>query len=320
MSASIAGLRKGLEGSLRQPRLALTLWLVNLALAAVAAIPAWIRWSDVLDRAPEADPLRFGLRFGILVDLLEAHRSGFGVLAPLVLTLSMLALLVNALTTGGTLEVLLIDDSRPFLHRFGRGAGRFFWRFLRAGALAGVVLLVLVGLLAGLGVAVARGLEDSAFEPMPQVLLVVRLALVLVVVVAVLVALDVARIRLVREDGRRVARAFASGLWLVARHPLAAASPWTGNALLLALVTAAYLGLRQVLRGDDWAGIALVAVAQQAVMLARAGLRVALFGSETVLVGRFWPAVGAPSALILEVPQPDAELRAQADSEPPSPS
>lgn len=320
MTASIAATLEGLRRAARQPRLAVTLWTVNLALAAVAGLTAWLRWRDVVDRAPETDPLRFGLRLGILVDLLEGHRIGFGVLGPLVLALAVMALFVNALTTGGTLEVLLAADSRPFLHRFGRGAGRFFFRFLRAGFLAGVLLVALAGLLAGLVSVAARRVEDSAFEPMPLVLLLVRLAVVLVPVVGVLVALDVARIRLVREDGRRVGNAFVSGLRLVLRRPLAVAGLWIGNAVLLATVAAAYLGLRQVVRADHWGGIALVAVAQQAVMLARAGLRVALFGSEIALVGRFWPLAsgGTPGSstetrsALPEVPQPDPE--------PPSPS
>lgn len=315
MRNTIAGTLDGLRRAVREPRLALTLWLVNLALAAVAAIPAWLRWSDVLDRSPEADPLRSGLRLGILADILESHRSGFGILGPLVVALAILALLVNALTTGGTLEVLLADDRRPFLHRFGRGAGRFFFRFLRAGALAGLLLLALVGLLAGLASVVARRVEDSAFEPMPAVLLLARLALALVVIVGVLVALDVARIRLVREDGHRAARALASGLWLVARHPLASGGLWTGNALLVAAVAGAFLGLLQVVRADDWAGIALLAVAQQLVMLARAGLRVALFGSEIALVGRFLPPAAAPTLAM-----PTLADVLEPCPEPPSPS
>jgi hypothetical protein len=318
--ALIAGTLDGLRRAMGEPRLALTLWLLNLSLAALAGIAAWLRWRDVLDRAPETDPLRAGLRLGVLADLLQADRIGLGVLGPLVLALAILALIVNALTTGGTLEVLLTHDRRPFLHRFGRGAGRFFFRFLGAGTLAGLLLLALAGLVAGLGAAVARRLEGSAFEPMPFVLLLVRLALVLVVIVGVLVALDVARIRLVREDGRRVGNAFVSGLRLVLRRPLAVAGLWIGNAVLLATVAAAYLGLRQVVRADHWGGIALVAVAQQAVMLARAGLRVALFGSEIALVGRFWPLAsgGTPGSstetrsALPEVPQPDPE--------PPSPS
>jgi hypothetical protein len=339
VTASIAATLEGLRRAARQPRLALTLWTVNLALAAVAGLTAWLRWRDVLDRAPETDPLRFGLRLGILVDLLEAHRIGIGVLGPLVLALCLVALLVNALTAGGTLEVLLAADSRPFLHQFGRGAGRFFFRFLRAGLLAGLLLGALAGLLVGLVSVVARSVEDSAFEPMPLVLLLVRLAVVLVVVVGVLVALDVARIRLVREDGRRVARALGSALWLVVRHPLAAGGLWLGNALLLALVAAAYIGLCQVVRADAWASIALIAVAQQAVMVCRAGLRVALFGSEIALVGRFWPVVAAPTpaapapaepapavpapavpapAVPPAAPTPD-EVR-ELDPEPPSPS
>jgi hypothetical protein len=320
VTASIAATLEGLRRAARQPRLAVTLWTVNLALAAVAGLTAWLRWRDVVDRAPETDPLRFGLRLGILVDLLEGHRIGFGVLGPLVLALAVMALFVNALTTGGTLEVLLAADSRPFLHRFGRGAGRFFFRFLRAGFLAGVLLVALAGLLAGLVSVAARRVEDSAFEPMPLVLLLVRLAVVLVPVVGVLVALDVARIRLVREDGRRAARALASGLWLVLRHPLAVGGVWVGNALVLAVVAAAYMGICQVVRGDDWVGIALVAVAQQAVMFCRAGVRVALFGGEIALVGRFWPVVAAST---VAAPVPAAPVPAdvlEPYSEPPSPS
>ena len=85
MRALIAGTLDGLRRAVGEPRLALTLWLLNLALAAVAGIPAWLRWRDVLDRAPETDPLRAGLRLGVLADLLQADRIGLGVLGPLVL-------------------------------------------------------------------------------------------------------------------------------------------------------------------------------------------------------------------------------------------
>jgi hypothetical protein len=72
-------------------------------------------------------------------------------------------------------------------------------------------------------------------------------------------------------------------------------------------------------------GIALVAVAQQAVMFCRAGVRVALFGGEIALVGRFWPVVAASTvaAPVPAAPVPAAPVPAdvlEPYSEPPSPS
>jgi hypothetical protein len=295
---AIAAFSGGMHRAARAPRLAVVLWLVNLSLAAAAAAPFHARLSAAIDLAPAADPLRDGLRVSLLADLLAHDRIGFGALRSLVGVLVLLALLVNALTTGGVLELLLTADDRPFLHRFGRGAGRFFGRFLRAGLLAGLVIVVVAGLGNGALSVLARRLEDSSWEPMGLVLFVARAALTFATVVTVLLALDFTRLRLVREDGRQVARAFLGSLAFVLRHLAPATGLWLLNAAALAAVVAAYLGLAQAQRTDTWPGIALMVAGQQAVMLARAGLRVALFGSEIALVGERTgqTAISAPAA------------------------
>ena len=307
---AIAAFTGGMRRAARAPRLAVVLWLVNLSLATAAAAPFHARLSAAIDDAPAADPLRDGLRISVLADLLAPDRIGFGGLRSLVGVLALLALLVNALTTGGVLEVMLTADDRPFLHRFGRGAGRFFGRFLRAGLLAGLVIVVVAGLGNGALSVLARRLEDSSWEPMGFVLFVVRAALTFAVVVTVLLALDVARIRLVRQDGRRVARVFRGSLAFVLRHLPSAAGLWLLNAAVLAAMVAAYVGLSNAQRADTWPGIALMVAGQQAVMLARAGLRVALFGSVIELVEERpgppaipAPAVAPPDAM-LDLPSP----------------
>ncbi len=296
---AIAAFTGGMRRAARAPRLAVVLWLVNLSLAAVAAAPFHARLSAAIDDAPAADPLRDGLRVSVLADLLAPDRIGFGALRSLVGVLVLLALLVNALTAGGVLEVLRTsDDDRPFLHRFGRGGGRFFGRFLRAGLLAGLVIVVVAGLGNGALSVLARRLEDSSWEPMGPVLFVVRAALTFAVVVTALLALDVARIRLVREDGRRVARAFRGALAFVLRRLPSAAGLWLLNAAVLAAVVGTYFAWSNAHRADTWLGIALLVAGQQAVMLARAGLRVALFGSVIELVEERTgqPAIPVPAA------------------------
>jgi hypothetical protein len=137
--------------------------------------------------------------------------------------------------------------------------------------------------------ALSRLLEDSPWPPTDVVIGVVRIVLVFAVAVVVLVALDLARILVVRDDSRRAVRLYGSSLRLVLRHPAATLGLWTGNALLGSLALAVYLAFRSVVPAGTWAGIVLMVAAQQAFMLARAGLRVALFGGERALLDRLAP-------------------------------
>lgn len=286
---TLAPLGAGLREAARQPRLALALWLANLVLAGAAAAPAFFTFGDVLSHAPEGDRLRQGFSFGIVAELLRADAARFGLLLFFAAAAAALALLANAFTSGGVLDVLTTDDRRTFLHRFGRGGGHFFARFLRVGIVAGLVLLGAAGLAAAAMKALSRLLEDSPWPPMDFVVGLLRIVLVFGIAVVALVALDLARILVVRDDDRRAVRLYWSGLRLVLGHPAATLGLWTGNALVVGLVLAAYLAFRSVVPAGTWAGIVLMVAAQQAFMLARAGLRVALFGGEKALLDRLAP-------------------------------
>jgi hypothetical protein len=285
---TLAPLRTGIREAARQPRLAAALWLVNLVLAGAAAIPAFVVFGDVLNHSPEGDRLLEGFSFGLFVEMLRAD-GRFRLLMVFAGVTGLLALLANAFTTGGVLDVLTTDDERTFLHRFARGAGHFGGRFLRMGAVAGVVLLVAGGLVIAGTKALSRALEDAAWPPTDVAIGLLRLVLLLGITVVALVALDLARIRVVREDSRRAVRIYGSSLRLVARHPLATLGLWAGNSLLLLLVAAAYIVLRNVVPAVTWAGIVFMVAAQQLVMLARASLRVALFAGEIAMLDRISP-------------------------------
>lgn len=298
----LAWLRAGFREAARQPRLAVAIWLVNLVLAAAAAAPAWWMLKDALDYAPESDRLRQGFSFGIVAELMRADSARFPLLLSSAIAAAVLALLANAFTSGGVLDVLTTDDRRRFLHRFGRGAGHFFGRFLRLGIMAGIVLLVAAGLLAAATGALSRRLQDAAWPPTGFTIGLARALLVFLIIVIALVALDLARIRVVRDDSRRAVRLYWSSLRLVLRRPLATLGLWAGNTLVLGLALGVYLAFCSAVPGHTWAGIVALAVAQQGVMLARAGLRVALFGSEIALLDRLATKATTPLELAGEAP------------------
>ena len=300
--------REGLAAARRTPRLAVTLWLLNLALALAAGVPGWLALNSAIGVLPEADALRNGLDVGVLIDLVELRPGLLGGLAFSALGVAFLGLLLGAAATGGALEVLTSADERPFAHRFGRGAGRFFGRFVRAGLLVGVVAVVVAGLVAGPLLALSGRLRrESGSELATNATWVGAVLLGGLVVLLALLALDAARVRIVREDARRVLPHLRSGFAVVLGHPAEVARDVGRQRAAGARGPRPLPRLPQRLPAGTGPLVLLMFVGQQAFVLVRSWLRVALLGSEIALVQRLrpWPPAPAPPQPAVEpLPEP----------------
>jgi hypothetical protein len=257
-------------------------WLIHLAVASAAAFPLWTFLKRVLDRLPGGDVLREGIRFGALFDLAELRPGLVGLVVAVGVAVAACGLLVGAAVSGGVLEALRGDDARPLAHRFGRGAGRFFGRFVSLGLIVGLGFsaLGLAGVVPFVALTRAYFREGTGVGPVGP--LGVLLVTVLVSVVASMV-LDAARIHVVRTDGR-VRGGLWAGLVSVARRPVTWLGTWLVNAALTAAVLGVYLFIRGAVATDTMALVLAMVVWQQAFALTRTGLRVALLGSEMALV------------------------------------
>jgi hypothetical protein len=271
----------GLGTAARRPRLALMLWAWNLAIAAIVTAPVWRWWTDALSNAPAADRLLDGLDLAILAELTRYDRTSVWSLVRSSLGAGILAALVtNALVVGGVLEVLLTDDSRSFMHRFFRGAGHFFWRFLRMlvmSVVAGLIALTATGAVVGLMV---RPLAESTWEPGWVLAAFIQLVILGLVVLWFYLALDYARIRVALADSRRTLRAWLGSLGFVCRRVFGTYAITTVIALLLLVVAGLYLGYCGAVPAKTRATILLMLIVQQAFMVVRSGLRVAHLGAE----------------------------------------
>ena len=272
---------RGFSAVLGRPALVFTTWAWNLALAWLAALPAASWWAGGFDLHPSSDWLLDGFSMVPLVELSHYDRT----FAPDLVQASMLGMVLIGLVTGplvagGVLEVLTVGDGRPFLHRFFRGAGHFYGRFLRltlVGGLAGVLVAGLVA--AGLAVAL-QPLADSTWEPGWIVALAVQGIVIGLVALFFLLALDYARIQVALDDSRKMLRAWLAGLRFVMRR--------FGGVLAVALVFVAgvlallgiYLAFASMGRFASSGAILLLVVVQQAVVLVRAGLRVGWLDAE----------------------------------------
>jgi hypothetical protein len=201
---------------------------------------------------------------------------------------SALGVLAGALATGGVLEVLSTpDEARSLAHRFGRGAFRFFGRFLRAGILAVLVGGLLAALLAGPFLAFSRRAPESGWEPATLANGAAAAAFGFLGLLVGLLALDAARVVIVRDDARRAVPAFFRGLRIVLRHPAQWLGAWAVNALLVAAALAVYVSVRGRLPAAT--PLVAVVVLQQAFVYTRCLLRTAMLGSGMALVERHLP-------------------------------
>ncbi len=306
---------QGLEAASRNKRLAVTLWLFGLALALAAAVPGWRALDAAISLLPAADSLAEAFSFGVLADLTELRPGLLGGLGAAAAAVFALGLLVGLVGSGGSLEVLTSSDDRPFAHRFGRGAFRFFTRFLRLGATTLVVSVLLALLVAGPLLALHRYVRrESGSEWLALAVLFSALAAAGLVVLLALLVQDAARVLIVRSDLRRVLPALRPAAALVFRHPGSWLGAWAANTLLLGAAFAAYLALA----GAIPAGRALVGLIllQQLFVLVRCYLRVALLGAQISLVP-FPPVIEPPPQLPVEPsPEPPAEPLAGPPVEP----
>jgi len=279
---------RALRRTYRAPRLVLLLWGAHLMIAGVAAYPVLRHLDRMLAHAPAGDELLERLSLPLVADLLRAGGDWVMVLGPLLALVALLTLLWNVFAAGGALETLLSGDPSRIAHRFGRGAGRFFGRFLRMGLVALPTALLAAAILAGPVFGVRGSLDDNA-EGAKYWLGLAGAGIALFVLLLVLLALDLARVRVARDDVRHGVRLFFATLRAVLRRPGRVLALWGLLALLFAGISALYLVLRQILPAAGGAPLFALFLAQQLVMIARAGMRVALWSGEIALVDQRWP-------------------------------
>jgi len=304
MFSSVAN---GLRAAAKQPRLVACLWAAYFVFSLVPVLPglAWLRAG--LDVSPASADALERFDFGLLSDLLNYDRSNvFSLLFLSMVAAGMVALVASAFVMGGILEVLGgggggdDSDRRTFMHRFARGGGHFFWRFVRLAVTAGVCGVLATGIVAALIGAVTAPLGESEWEPGGYLAGLLVVLAVAGTAALFLLALDYARIRVARDDGRKMLRAYFSGLGFVVRHLVGAYGIALGIIATLAGVMLLYIAYETNSPvASTGALIAVLFVLQQITVAARVFLRVALIGAERAYFAQMSPVVTTPLPVVV---------------------
>ena len=286
---------KGLWTTVRNPGLVLLLWAWNLILALAGAIPALVWFRGALNTRVETESLLTRFNVGAFADLGKYSEVGpFSFLWASVAGVALIAFVGSAFMNGGILEALgSQDDGRSFMHRFHRGGGHFFWRFVRLNAIAFTGVAIVIGIAAALRRRVMTPLSDSEWEPAGMFWGLAGLAVTGLVALWFVLALDYARIRVARDGSRAMLPAYFGAMRFVARRFVAT----YGLAILalgfLGALFAAYVAGETAWTASTWMAILALAGVQQVIVLARTGLRVMQVAAEREYFATFPPT--APS-------------------------
>ena len=237
----------------------------------------------MLGPSPEAASVLTRFDLGVFFDLVSTQGvNGLGLLAGTAMAVAVIAFVSSAFAFGGILEVFGSEgEPRTFMHRFFRGGGHFFWRYLRLALIAGVCLLLAAGAVSALMTGVTAPMSESEWEPAGYLLGVANFAVLFAVAALFLLSLDYARIRVSRDDDRSMLKVYASGLGFVLRRLLSTygiAIPFVGALAVLVILYLAYE--TNTPAAGSWGAIALLFLVQQAVVIGRVFLRVGLVGAE----------------------------------------
>jgi len=303
----LEALRRGFTGLGRNWGLVIVVFVVNIALALLLALPLasqleddlahsgasasmmygsdydwWTRWSAEQKGFTESlapDVMGTGFAFRN-VDLLL---DGFVPIDPLLLGLGVLYLVVQTFLTGGLLGVFRAPQGGWTLRGLLHGSGFYFGRLVRVSLLA----LGLVGVVFAANVSFARWVDGLAREAVSEetalALLLGRRALLLVAILFVHMTASFARVIVVQEERQSAVLAFVSSLGFCARN-LAAAVGQYGVVLLLALVLlGAWASIDARLPVVGWKSQLVAFALFQVFLLSRIALRLALLASQLEL-------------------------------------
>jgi hypothetical protein len=306
--------RAGLAQAVRNVRLVLLVWFVFLALAWVAALPAWRWFNGVLSLAPEGDRLLSGLNIALLRELSHYDRSPTMAIAlGSSFTFFLFALILNPFIAGGTLGVLTSDAAGPrdvgITRRFVAEGTRNYWPFARILLLVamvggGVTLVLMTGL-----EAIGLAFDESGWPRASMWTENLMLLMWLMVFGMSSLILDIARIFTLRRDDRRAAAAVKQALGFLWRNAAAIVVTGCIFVVLLAVAIAIYNLIASGITPLSWGLLAFTIAWQQLFALARTTLRIGLLAALTDLVEARDPRpVDLPTANITDADEPVYEL------------
>jgi len=296
---TISNLSQGYKTVRAAGRLVVFLYLVNLAFSLVLAVPVYEAIKDSLGRSQAGERMARGFDYqwweefrdkshgpaatygpsifgrGALLNSLESLVGmRLGTLPSGVLLILIVYIIIHAFLAGGLLGSYAQESPGFRLRGFLGEAIRYFPRFLGL-MLFSWVFFYAVGFVlnARLSALLERISHGALTERTPFFAGLAVSLIVWVLMMFIQMVFDYARIKTVLESRTNIFRAAWEGLALVLRHPLATFGLYYLLFIVTAILSVAYVLLKETIVQSAAAGVLLAFVLQQVFILALVGLR-----------------------------------------------
>jgi hypothetical protein len=286
-------IRQGFTQAKRAKTGVWVLFLVNLGLAVLAALPIYQDILEVTRHSRMSQVLAAGLSPDWLTDFNSSHPGAMAAYAHRFMIYGLAAIFLNTLLAGGVLGAFQPGPAQS-LSGFIHDCRYYSWRLLRLMAIGLTCYWIVFRLFnQGLGDLADHWtqywLEDRSVFWVKLIPVILTLAGLLVVNLVV----DFARVRLIAEDGSSAVQAFLGATGFALGHLGRALAVYTIPSLCGVALLAAYLLVTPHSEAASTASVAasasgwseplrlaLLFFFQQAVILGRFWFRVATWGSE----------------------------------------
>lgn len=300
---------KGFRQSASLPKMILALYVLNLLLSLLLAVPLFHSLDDSFGSSLVGERMAQGFDYqwweefrdrnrglsgtftpaligkgGPLLNLESLLRGGFLGLPPLLLAVGFLYLILRSLLSGGVLYIYSAEKERFFLKDLLKETVTYAVRFLGILLLGWMFLIGCVGPLSGwLGSLVERTAEHAVSEITPFFLNLLVSAVLLFVFLFFQMVFDYARIATVAQNRHNILRAVLQGFRFVFRHPGATLGLFGLLFLIQACVTVVYVLLRSLIPQTGSLGVFSAFLLLQLFVFALVWIRCWLYSSQMYL-------------------------------------
>lgn len=289
---TVAGaIKEGFAVAFRTRSVVWPLLLVNLGLAALAALPIYQGILGFTGHSLMSDALATGFSVDWLTDFAFNRVGALKRYGEVIVVFGMLSLPVNAVLSGGVLARFRTPEQAYSLTDFFRNSGRYAWRLIRLMILGLICYWIAFRLLDQALRHLIDGWTRDWLNDRPVFWInLVSSVLLLVAVGFVNLVIDYARVKMVMDEGAGAIESFLASVGFSLGHFGRAVTAWAVPSLSGVALVALYLAIAPEVHA--WLGgaahgpvyakllLALVFVGQQAIMWGRYWLRVATWASE----------------------------------------
>ncbi len=272
----ISGLKRGAGAS----RIITIIYGITLLIGLTAAFTFDSVLKGAVGSRPEVNKLLSDFDFTVYSDLMKNYGDLITSIISNFLWLGVFYFLFTIFFAGGVLKYFESTSGRNRGEIFFSGSAKYFFRFLRLGIYTLLIQLLFFSIIAALFGAIFAGLSDTSTEPAYVAVLILWGAVHGLAFIFVSASSDYGKIIIVKEDSKKVLRAFYGGLIFTVKKIFLTLPLYILLLLAPAIIIALYFWFESLIFMKSAVTIMLLLAVQQAVIWGRIFSKVWILGSE----------------------------------------